>query len=199
MAWNIITVNPVDEVHASVAGEPASARICHAGREPQGDWHVQCREVLRVAPGCEWIDIRESRRGGKRRGHANGDGGRQAALPSEVGDEERQHEEAGISEVEQRVGVGLAEDMPAEQLRKLDGCGGRGSERKNEERFGAEGRPLRLAHVGAGDDELLPQPVGVFARELARQRVEAAHALDRDEKGFVASETSVRQRRHLIA
>ena len=44
---------------------------------------------------------------------------------------------------------------------------------------------VRLAAGLGSDDELLPQPLGVLACELARQRVEAAHALDRDEKGFV--------------
>ena len=43
---------------------------------------------------------------------------------------------------------------------------------------------LRCRCVG-GDDQLLPQPLGVLLREFARQRVEAAHALDRDEEGFV--------------
>ena len=50
-----------------------------------------------------------------------------------------------------------------------------------------------------GNDQLLPQPFGVRARELSRQRIEAAHALDRDQERFITCQPALGERRQLIA
>ena len=49
------------------------------------------------------------------------------------------------------------------------------------------------------DDELLPKPVRVLARELPRERVEAAHALHRDQERFIRGKPCVDQGCHLLA
>ena len=69
---------------------------------------------------------------------------------------------------------------------------------QDDERLGASGVRRLVGSVG-GDDQLLPQPLGVLARELARQRIEAAHALDGDQEGFVSCQAGLRERRQLVA
>ena len=39
------------------------------------------------------------------------------------------------------------------------------------------------------DHQLLPQPVRMLARELQGQGIDASHALDRDQEGFVTSQS----------
>ena len=89
--------------------------------------------------------------------------------------------------------------MEAEQLWQLDRCGGGRGQREGDECFAARERPRRLARSVFGDDELFPQALGVLARELARQRVEASHPLDGHEERFVAGEAGGRECRDLIA
>ena len=48
-------------------------------------------------------------------------------------------------------------------------------------------------------DQLLPQPFGVRAGEFARQRIEAAHALDRDQESFIRCQAGVGERPQLVA
>ena len=55
------------------------------------------------------------------------------------------------------------------------------------------------AGVGGDDDELLPEPVRVLARELPREGVEVAHALHRDQERLVGGEPRVDQAGDLLA
>ncbi len=48
-------------------------------------------------------------------------------------------------------------------------------------------------------DQLLPQPLGMRACELARQRIEAAHALDRDQERFIPCQAGLGERHQLVA
>ena len=69
---------------------------------------------------------------------------------------------------------------------------------QDDERLGALRCSPTHRRVG-GHDQLLPQPLGVRARELARQRVEAAHALDRDQERFISRQPGLGERRQLVA
>ncbi len=89
-------------------------------------------------------------------------------------------------------------DLETEQRRHLDGYPRGDGETEHDERFRARGLS-RLVARGGRDDELLPQPLGVLACKFARQRIEAAHALDRDEESLVARQTCLGERRHLLA
>ena len=170
------------EVHAPAAGEPSAPDVGDTDDEPQGDRQMQRGQRLGIAACPEREDIGENGRGreGQRQPHAGHDV--EPALPGEVAREQRQHEQAGVASVERLV---TTAELKTEQRRHLDGQRRGDGEAQDDERLDACGLSRLIAGVG-GDDQLLPQPLGVLACELARQRVEAPHALDRDEKGFVA-------------
>ena len=86
----------------------------------------------------------------------------------------------------------------AEQRRHLDGQRRGDGKAQDDERLGACGVRRLVGGVG-GDDQLLPQPLGVRACELARQRIQAAHALDRDQEGFVPCQAGLGERHQLVA
>ena len=69
---------------------------------------------------------------------------------------------------------------------------------QDDEYLGVSGVRRSIGRAGT-DDQLLPQPLGMLACELARQRVEAAHALDRDQEGLFSGQASLGQRRQLVA
>ena len=117
--------------------------------------------------------------------------GIQAALPCEVDGQQRKHEQAGIAKVK-----GLREGE-AEQLRHLDGH--RRGQREQECDGGFAVRNLRGLIVCRRDDQLFPQTLGVFPRELPRQRIEAAHALDRDQESFIPCQAGLGERYQLVA
>ena len=48
-------------------------------------------------------------------------------------------------------------------------------------------------------DQLLPQPLGMRECELARQCIEAAHALDRDQERFISGQAGFGERHQLVA
>ena len=73
--------------------------------------------------------------------------------------------------------------MP-EQCRQLDGHRGGDGNAHDDESLGASGARRRIGVVWR-HHQLLPQPLGVRSCELARQRVETAHALDGDEERFI--------------
>src|SRR6185312_2071895 len=91
-----------------------------------------------------------------------------------------------------------SQDLKAEERRQLDGQGGGNGEPEHNQGLGACGY---FGFIGGtrSHDQLLPQPLGVLARKLARQRIETAHALDRDEEGLIGVQACCCERRHLIA
>jgi hypothetical protein len=95
-------------------------------------------------------------------------------------------------------GCGNSRTAAPEQRRRLDRQRGGERKRERDDGVGAK-RRLRLAAVGVEGDKLFPQPLGMFARKLARQRIEFAHALDRHEERLVRRETRFRQRVDLRA
>ena len=118
-------------------------------------------------------------------------------LPGEVAREQRQHEEGRVAGVE-HIGLVVDDERLTEQRGQLDGDARCHSEAQDHEPLDAP-RRVRIAWVIGCDDQLLPQPLGVLARELARHRVEAAHPLDRHKERFVVGQPGLNERRHLIA
>ena len=98
----------------------------------------------------------------------------------EVPGEERQHEERGVPRQPGRLVVGEAGSDAGDLHR--DRRGNREGERRKPGACGA------LCSVVAAQDELLPEPPAVLARELAGEVVDVAHALHRDEESLVWSE-----------
>ncbi len=85
----------------------------------------------------------------------------------------------------------------AEELRDLERDG-----RGDREPHGEGGVPMRGGRRGAGarrNDELLPEALGVLAGELARDRIQIAQTLDRDEERFVFVKAGFAQRLDLAA
>ncbi len=109
------------------------------------------------------------------RRHRHGD----AALPREVRGQERQDEQADVAH--QRCAVVDPGDAGLDRDARPD----RECEHDRE-----LAPPRRAGVVGVlrNEDELLPQPVGVLAGELAGDGVEVAEALDRDEEGLLVIE-----------
>ena len=125
----------------------------------------------------------------------------QPAFPGEVAGQEREHEEADIGKV-QEVGVEEPLTRPdlrvAEQLGKLDRRR-RGDRQRDHDNRLAQRAPLRGAVRGRRHHELLPEPLGMLARELARHGVEVAHPLDGHQERLIGGEAVGAERRHYIA
>ena len=118
------------------------------------------------------------------------------AFPDEIRREERQDEEADVAQIKRLVLV-LA-NLEAEERGNLDGERRGHGQGKHDERFGTADRPGRGVVVGT-HDELLPQPLGVLARELARERVQVAHALDGDQERLIFRQPRLGEAAHLVA
>jgi hypothetical protein len=88
--------------------------------------------------------------------------------------------------------------LDPEERRYLDEHGRR--HRKTEDDDGVRSS-LRswLPGIGGDDDELLPEALGVLARELPREVVELSHALDRHQERLIGGEPRVDQHRDLLA
>ena len=183
------------EVHAPPAGEPAASDVRDADGQPQGDRQMQSGQHLGIAARREGENVGENGPGREEQRQPQTAHDVQAALPGEIGRELGQHKQAGVAGIERLV---TTTDLKTEQRRHLDGQRRGDGEAQDDERFGARGLPRLIGGVG-GDDQLFPQPLGVFACELARQRVEATHALDRDEEGFVPCQTGFGEHPHLVA
>jgi len=88
--------------------------------------------------------------------------------------------------------------LDPEERRHLDGE--RRCHRKTEGDDGIRLRRVpRLPGVGGGHHELLPEAVRVLARELPREGVEVAHALDRYQERLIGGEPRVGQHRDVLA
>jgi hypothetical protein len=118
----------------------------------------------------------------------------QLALPDEIRREEREHEQARVACEERRVAVKRQAEEHGNLDRERRGHG----QGKHDERF-ATGDRLRRGVAVGGEDELLPQPIRVLARELAGEGVQAAHALDRDQERLVLREPRLDEGTHLVA
>jgi hypothetical protein len=187
------------EVHAAGAVEPLAAQVGDADDQPQRDREVQRTQQLGVAQ----LLMRSA---GEREGIDDGGGGeegdgqpdpaarRHPSLPEEIPREERQHEETGVAQVEGRVET----QGDAEEHGCLDGEGRGHGQGKHDERFGTGDRRRRGIAVGR-DDELLPQPIRVLPRELAREGIQAAHAFDRDQERLVLRQARPGEGTHLVA
>src|SRR5687768_17404769 len=149
---------------------------------------------LRRALGLEGIDVCEYRARYEPRRQPALSGRSRSALPDEEGREEREDEEADIPRVESFVAV----QREPEELRDLEGDRCQHRQPECDKGF-APGRPACLARIVGAHDELLPEPFRVLARELPRQRVEVAEALDRDQEGLVFAEIRSEERRDLLA
>ncbi len=158
---------------------------------------MQSGQPLGVAVRAEGEDVGEHSPGreGQREPECACNAG--PALPDEVDRQQRQDEQAGVPEVERRQFVIRAE-RKTEQRRHLDGQRRGHGKAQDDEHLGVSGVRRFIGSAGA-DDQLLPQPLGVRACELARQRIEAAHALDRDQEGFFSCQAGLGQRRQLVA
>ncbi|MGE0444090.1 MAG: hypothetical protein AB7P99_02600 [Vicinamibacterales bacterium] len=115
-----------------------------------------------VASGPERIDVHEDGRRDEGRRQADEHVARQGALPGEIQRQEGQNEQDGVAKVKR---VGIAERV-AEQRRRLEAGGRPGREREGDFRVGPAAGLLRPGRV-AGNDQLLPEPFGMLARELA--------------------------------
>ena len=105
--------------------------------------------------------------------------------------EERQHEQTDVPREPGRLLVGEA----GSEARDLDRDGrGHGEDERLEP---AAGRARRL--VVAAQDELLPQPAAVLARELPGQGVDVAHPLHGDQERLVVREAGRVQLGDLVA
>ncbi len=118
------------------------------------------------------------------------------ALPGEVPREERQDEEAGVARIERLVV--LVANLQAEEGRNLDGERRAYGQGQHDEGFDTADRLGRGGVVGT-DDELLPQPLGVLARKLARESVEAPHALDGDQERLILCQARLSEGAHMVA
>jgi hypothetical protein len=144
---------------------------------------VQSSEHFSVAARKERINVGEHSSGREGQREPEAASNIRAALPHEVGGEQREDEQGGVPKVERRQLLVWTESN-TEQRRHLDGqCRG-DRKAQNDETFGVCGA-RRLIAVG-GDDELLPQSLGMRACEFARQRIEAAHTFDRNQKRFIS-------------
>ena len=116
------------------------------------------------------------------------------SLPREVARQEGQDEEPDVAGVE----TGVLVEVHSEECGHLDGHRRRGREAECDD--GVRSRSgLRLAAVGGGHHELLPEAVRVLARELPGKGVEVAHALHRDQERLIGGEPRVDQHRDLLA
>ncbi len=127
----------------------------------------------------ERVDVDHDRQHGKgdeqHRSHARGE----PAGPHEVAGEEGEDQQAEVA----RLGCAVVE--PGQPC--LDRNAGPDGEREDHRQLAPR---WRTGVVGAVRDEheLLPQPVGVLAGKLARDGVEVAQSLDRDEEGLLVVE-----------
>ncbi len=147
--------------------------------------------------GLPWVGVGEHRPSHERERQPQGADSVQPPLPHEVDGEQREDKQRGVPEVEQRQ-LGIRVEVHTEQLRQLDRHRGGDGKAQDDECLGACS-VRRVVRCVGGDDQLLPQPLGVLAREFSGERVEAAHALDRDEEGFVRRKTGVREGGQLVA
>ena len=160
---------------------------------------MQRRQRQRMAFRREGRGVDEDGGGGERQRQPDADGPVDPAFPGEVARQERQHEEAEVGEVELRqLLVGVERADQAEQLGQLDRQGRPGRQGRHHEDL-AGSRPLPGVRAAGRRDELLPQPLGMLAREFARHRVEVAHALDGHQERLVGVQSGVDQRPHLVA
>ena len=137
------------------------------------------------------IDVDDDRR--ERERHRGQQPAARVELPParEVAGEERKHEEAEVPREPRRLLVGEARGEPRDLQR--DGRGQAEQERLEPAAHRARGL------VAAAQDELLPEPPAVLARELAGERVEVAHPLHGDEERLVVREAGLVQLGDLAA
>ncbi len=183
-----------DEVHAALDPAPAAAGIRDAHDQPERDRQVQGRQRLGGAVRRERIDVGEHGRRDERKGQPTDGPGVQPSSPHEIAGHERQDEEAQVAGVE----PGVVVQLQSEERRHLDRHGRRRRETERDDGI-RSCRRLRLPGVGGGHHELLPEAIGVLARELPREGVEVTHALHRYEKCLIGGEASVDQHRDLLA
>ena len=122
---------------------------------------MQRRERLGGAVRLERIDVGEDGRRDERHRKPTESAGVQPSLPREVAGQQGQDEETQVAGVETAVLV----QLQAEESRHLYGHGRRHREAECDD--GVRSRcGLRLAGVGGGYHELLPEAVRVLAREF---------------------------------
>ena len=180
-----------DEVHASLVRAERAAHVRVRDDEPQHDGQVNRGQHLGVRVRIPRIEVHEERGERERRGRERP--AAQVELPParEVAGEERQHEETEVPREPRRLLVGEVRGEAGDLER--DGR----AEAEQERLEPAAHRAHRL--VAAAQDELLPEPPAVLARELAGERVEVAHPLHGDEERLVVREASLVQLRDLAA
>ena len=104
----------------------------------------------------------------------------QSARPREVAGDERQDDQGEVAPEALALEPGHS---------RLDrNCGG-DREAKRRQQVPADAGGVRA--VGSGQDELLPQSFGVLTGELARDLVDTAHPLDRDQERLVGGQAGV--------
>ena len=185
------------EVHAPGAGAPPAGGVGDADSEPQRDRQVQAGQHLGVSARRERHAVDEDGGRRERQGQPQAGGPVEPALPGEVAGEQGQHEQTEVEEVEHgELFVGVQRRLP-EQRGQLDGERRRKRQADDDDGLAA-GAGRRRARRVRPRDELLPQPLGVLAGELARDRVELAQPLDRHQEGFVGGQTRVLERGHLV-
>ena len=186
-----------DEVHASPVSEPAASDVGDTDGQPQRDWQMQNGQHFSVAARPEWEHVGEKCPGREEQREPEAACKARLALPHEVDGEQREDEQAGVPGVERRQFLIRAE-VNTEQRGHLDGQGGGDGEAQDDQCLRACVRPRLIGRVGS-DDQLLPQPLGVLACELAGERVETPHALDRHQESFVRRQASTGEHQHLVA
>ncbi len=179
-----------DEVHAPLVRAERPAHVREGDDEPQHDGQMERDEHLGVRIRFPRIEVDDERRERERRRRQHP--AARVELPSarEVPGEERQHEETEVPEEPVRLLVGEVRGEACDLNR--DGR----SQAEQERLEPAAGGARRL--VATAQDELLPEPPAVLARELPGQAVEVAHPLHGDEERLVVCEAGLVQLGDLV-
>ena len=134
--------------------------------------------------------------GDERHGQPDASRRPECAPPREVSGQKRQHEEAEVAQVEETEFPVFVCQADAEENGKLE------RHRRSDRQTDGDDRVLReprWAVAGVGrDNELLPEPLGVFESELPRQGVEIAHAFHRHQECLVLGQTRIAQGADLV-
>jgi hypothetical protein len=143
-----------------------------------GDREEQRHARFVVRSGLERVEVHHQRERGRRGEQDRSGPPRDAALPREVARQERQDGEGGVAHEQQLV-------VARHVQQDLDPDTGGDREGQDHTQLAPATAVARLLR---DEHELLPEPVGVLAGELARDLVEVAHALDRDEERLLVVE-----------
>jgi hypothetical protein len=168
-----------------VVSRPASSHVRHPDRQPEREGKVDHREDRRIRLDGVRIGIHRDGRQDEAGPNPHPPRAGEGAVPGKVRGDERQDEEADVERVEEAL-IGVQRDP--EELGQLDhhACRhGQGEGDPHRPGRRARGRAGTALSSIAGEDELLPEAVGVLPRELPCQRIDGPHPPDRHQEGLL--------------